>query len=579
MKHSGGERRGRGSAWARILLCAFFAAAGAGLALSGAGNSGQESAAGAGPEAEISGRAGTASDSEAVTSERDPVVWYTDSALKVYWPDSGKTVKIADLRDGGMDRLTRTYYQSTFNTADGVSVTGDGSKVFFMRNLTTDLLTGMSGELCVAETEGQAAGNEQLIASGVQKYEMLPDDRIFWVDRNGSLYLEKKETGPLKAEKVLSGVTEYRLSSGGETIFAVTDRGSGWRVSTEDGSREKEASGISSVAFATGDLRDLYYYSGSDSGQETQDLYCIHDFGNPKVVDVDVSEAAFVPKTGHVYYLRKDAAGGELRNALCYFDGEKSTEVMQGVETIDASRLSLMQRDRLIFWCGLSGNYRIYLADGGRALDTGFSLTDTGLLDFCPDATEDALYYIRQEGVSAGTLDPGNVFRKRFSEDGFGEEEKVFEGATALSVVQGGRVYAALFQENEDTPAFIADGARISDRVEKFIWDDSGLSPEIQLYRNVFREEYYVSGELDDWSGDASDPVRPIAYNVREYHAGKDGSLTMLTDYDEEEERGTLLYWDGVREPVVLDTEAQGTRKGEGEEADAGGLYGDASVK
>ena len=60
---------------------------------------------------------------------------------------------------------------------------------------------------------------------------------------------------------------------------------------------------------------------------------------------------------------------------------------------------------------------------------------------------------------------------------------------------------------------------------------------------------------------DRGGPRRYVLHRVVEVG---DGSYTFLTNYDEELQTGTLLYWDGYSEhkPVLVSRNAAGTKKG-----------------
>ena len=85
------------------------------------------------------------------------------------------------------------------------------------------------------------------------------------------------------------------------------------------------------------------------------------------------------------------------------------------------------------------------------------------------------------------------------------------------------------------------------------------------FYRNVFQSGYYTSGELDFWSGEEGEAVVPLAYNVKEYHVFPDSAATILTEYDEEMGKGTLLYWMGSGDVKQIAEDAVGTKHGLGE--------------
>ena len=221
-----------------------------------------------------------------------------------------------------------------------------------------------------------------------------------------------------------------------------------------------------------------------------------------------------------------------------------------------------IEQDRLLVTLDLDNDYRIFILRDDVPLDTGMKITDDGLTDLCIDFSRDTLYYIRQSEDEAGSMDRGTVYARDFDEKGFGTERKLFDGATVISAARDGKVYTGAFPDSESGSCFAVDGKVVSEHVSSFWWDEGGFSDTIRLYRNVFQDFYYVSGEFDETMDDGT--LRGIAYNVRECHAFDDGSYTFLTNYDEELQTGTLLYWDGYSEhkPVLVSRNAAGTKKG-----------------
>lgn len=247
---------------------------------------------------------------------------------------------------------------------------------------------------------------------------------------------------------------------------------------------------------------------------------------------------------------------------LGYFDGQNNGVVLTGVDHLYKLNAESMDQDRLLVTLDLDNDYRIFLLRDNVPLDTGLKVIDEGLTDLCIDFSRDTLYYIRQSGDEIGTMDQGTVYAKDFDEKGFGKERELFGGATIISAARDGRVYTGAFPSEDPGSRFAVDGKVISDHVASFWWDENGVSDVIRIYRNVFEDTYYVSGEFDETTDDGT--LRGIAYNVRECHAFDDGSYTFLTDYDEELRKGTLYYWDGYSEhkPVVVSRNAAGTKKG-----------------
>ena len=250
------------------------------------------------------------------------------------------------------------------------------------------------------------------------------------------------------------------------------------------------------------------------------------------------------------------------KGRLGYFDGQNHGIVLSGVASINTMNSDSIEQDRLLVTLDLDNDYRIFILRDDVPLDTGMKITDDGLTDLCIDFSRDTLYYIRQSEDEAGSMDRGTVYARDFDEKGFGTERKLFDGATVISAARDGKVYTGAFPDSESGSRFAVDGKVVSEHVSSFWWDEGGFSDTIRLYRNVFQDFYYVSGEFDETMDDGT--LRGIAYNVRECHAFDDGSYTFLTNYDEELQTGTLLYWDGYSEhkPVLVSRNAAGTKKG-----------------
>ena len=525
-----------------------------------------------------------------------PVVWYEDDGLYLYRPEKKETVKLSGLKDGGMDRMTLLYIET--NPADSVCILPDGTGVYYLKDLKTDLVGTTLGDLWYTPVpeKGEPSG-EVLTAGQVMSCDLLSDGSIVWLDGNMSLWIlsdtpDKKGAEP---QKIAAGVKEYHISDGAPEIFLVSETGKAYFFGKHTG-KTPVAEGVSTVDFVSDDLGKIYYRT------EAKDLYYVEDAAVPQVVDVDVEEVAFVKKTGNLYYMKKGSGtapvssgtgtalppadqteltpeeeelvnlrveellqqmDGDSGYQLSYFDGTAHRNILSGVTGVDSDHLDEMENDRAVVYTGLKDGYSIWLMMGEKPLYTGLSAADDGLMDLCPDMVKDVLYVSRQRADQIGSPDQGGIYAMRYTEKGFTNPEPLFDGAVIISAARDGKVYAGTYPIPDDGSTLIVDGEKISDHVASFFWDENGVSEKLQFYRNVFYQDYYVSGEVDDWSKE--DGIRPIAYNVREYHGFKDGSFTMLCDYDEDERTGTLVYWDGMGEPVKLSGRASGTRTGDGE--------------
>ena len=562
----------------------------------------------------------TPSSAEEYAVRKAPAVWYEEDGLYLYRPDSGGTVLLSELKDCGMDRMT--LYYSGKNPAALTTVTEEGDGVYYMKDLTTDYIGVTRGNLFYrALPEKGEPGGEVSLDTQVLSYLVLPDGIPVWLDSNASLWTLKGTPGPEagKPVKIASGIKDYRAAKEENRVFLLNELSKAYFYTPEAG-RRLVAEGVSELNFVSENLDRIYYMT------EGQDLFFIGDFGTPRIVDVDVEKTAVIPKTGNAYYLKAEktgagSAGAESAGAestgvdgnaalppaeqteltpeeeelvslrieellqemaggtaaetgtqteaetgqtfrLGYFDGTTHASLLEGVTGVDDSRADAVENDRLIVYTGPKDSYSVWFMMGEKPLYTGLSTSYEGLMDLCPDMSEDVLYVARQREDQIGKPDQGGIYAMRYTEKGFTNPEPLFEGAVIISAAREGRVYAGTWPEDGGATLLIG-GKKATGHVSSFFWDENGVKKDIQLYRNVFRESYYTSGELDRWTEEGG--LSPVAYNVREYHGFEDGSFTMLCDYDEDEMKGTLLWWDGEGAPVTLSERAAGTRPGQGE--------------
>ena len=548
------------------------------------------------------------------TAEAEPVVWYEDDGLYVYRPGSRETTKLTGLKDGGMDRMTMFY--SSENPADLTCVLPDGSGAYYLKDLTTDYVGVTRGDLWYSTIPGKGKQPEEVpVAEKVLSCRLLPDGSLVWLDDNTSLWILSGvpgEKGP-EPRKIAAGVKEYYISSEEPEVFLVSEVGKAYFFHRDTG-KQPVAEGVKTIDHVSEDLRKIYYRT------ENKDLFYEEVPGLPRVVDVDVEEVAVVKKTGNIYYLKENreiepvssgsqtglppadrtdltpeeeelvnlrieellqqlGSSAEAEKAgeqtaetgassasgyqLNYFDGTAHRALLKGVSGVDTSHLDDVENDRVIIYTGEAYGYGIWLMMGEKPLYTGLSAAEEGLMDLCPDVVQDVLYVSRQREDQIGSHDQGGIYAMRYTEKGFTNPEPLFEGAVIISAARDGKVYAGTYPLPDEGSTLIVDGEKISPHVASFFWDENGVSEDLQIYRNVFYQDYYVSGDVAAWSKEGG--IRPVAYNVREYHGFKDGSFTMLCDYDEDEMKGTLVYWDGKGDPEVLSGQAAGTRAGDGE--------------
>ena len=560
----------------------------------------------------------TPSSAEAYAVKKAPAVWYEEDGLYLYRPDNGSTVLLSELKDCGMDRMT--LYYSGKNPAALTTVTAGGDGVYYMKNLTTDYIGITRGDLFYrALPENGEPGGETAVDTQVLSCLVLPDGSPVWLDSNTSLWTLDGAPGTGKPVKIASGIKDYRAARDENRVFLLSELSKAYFYSPETG-RKLVAEGVSELNYVSENLDKIYYMT------EGKDLFFIGDFGSPRIVDVDVEKTAVIEKTGNAYYLKAERNGTESAGAesaaaeytgadentalppadqteltpeeealvslrieellqgitegtaegtgtqtetasgqtfrLGYFDGETHASLLEGVTGVDDSRTDAVENDRLIVYTGPKDSYSVWFMMEEKPLYTGLSTSYEGLMDLCPDMTEDVLYVARQREDQFGKPDQGGIYAMRYTEKGFSNPEPLFEGAVIISAAREGRVYAGTWPEDGGATLLIG-GKKVAAHVSSFFWDENGVKKDIQIYRNVFRESYYTSGELDRWTEEEG--LSPVAYNVREYHGFEDGSFTMLCDYDEDEMTGTLLWWDGEGTPVTLSERAAGTRPGQGE--------------
>ena len=514
-----------------------------------------------------------------------PLVWYSGSGLWAYEPRSQRKLILTEGSRGGTDRLTET--DTNQNPADFCKFTKDGSRVYYLKGLTTcgsgSAERKICGDLYGRDlSSGGKARKERLFSEKVSRYDILSDGQLICLSSNGDLC---RIGWKGEREIILPGIRAYWISEDKERLFFVSQSGKGYRYETANRRRDQIVDGVGEVAFTAADLSGIYYFT------ESQDLFFIDGLERARIVDVDVQTLSVVAGTGHAYYLKK--AGGELIPApdpgaapstspkgrplqgtgdaasggtsehtmtLSYFDGACSLDVLPGVSYLETRFAEVLKRDRILACLGMSGQYRVYLVREGTALDTGLSLTDETVKDVCLNGTDDLFYFVREEKKGEG-----QVFSRQYTESGLGEEHS--QGIRADLVIAAGaeRLFTGRFSKDPSVIDFSVNGREIAKQVSGYYWDESGAKKEMYFYRNVFQSGYYTSGELDFWSGEEGEAVVPLAYNVKEYHVFPDSAATILTEYDEEMGKGTLLYWMGSGDVKRIAEDAVGTKHGLGE--------------
>lgn len=445
--------------------------------------------------------------------------------------------------------------------ASGVTdfrVSGDGTEIFYI----TDIGTGYA----LSAAEG---ASPRRIAESVFGIEWASEDlnTIYYNNGDNDLFC-------------INGLRDLRIVDVDIADFVVMEKtGHLYYLRADEGSAEALAAEDAGAEDAgAGSAGDAESGEGADSGtdlrlteKEIQELINTIRLDNGQTI-AEAAESAAALENGTGENAAGESTDGRAEEAaalpasrhgrLGFFDGENHGVVLSGVEHLNTMNSDSIENDRLLVTLNLENDYRIFLLRDAVPVDTGMKITDEGLTDLCVDFSRDTLYYIRQSEDEAGSMDRGTVYAKDFDEKGFGEERKLFDGATVISAARDGKVYTGSFPDAESGSRFAVDGTVVSDHVSSFWWDESGFSDTIRLYRNVFQDFYYTSGEFNETAEDGT--LRAIAYNVRECHAHDDGSYTFLTDYDEELQTGTLLYWDGWsgHRPVVVSRNAAGTKKG-----------------
>ena len=533
----------------------------------------------------------------------DPLIWYNRSGLYAYFPGE----EIREIASFDSERETNVIQRilGRHDPSADVAFSADRERVYFLRNYAEDnVYSFFSGELCAKNWEGET----ETVAEHIVKYVPLAGAAVLGEDKTGVLSLSYRgEKGGLWQSEVIAAlVLDFRVSKDGRRAVYLTGDGelfalrfgeAGERV----GEPQRIGAGIRQLSFASDDLEQLYGSDGSGS------IYYSAGLTPLRVVSVDVTETAFISKTGHLYYLRdehsvpenlgraetdtrgakkeelsqqeseaseeaEEESGVQPQTAvnglspaqgkvLCYFDGNESRTLLKNVSRLSSVYSDRTQGDRALVWQGGGNSYSIYLLRDDRALNTGLHLTDRGLLDLAFDASEDKFYYVLFQPDASGEqkANLGTVFEKRYNEEGMEREEALFGDVSGISNAQGGVVFAGAEHPNESYASLAVNGETLAERVASY-----------QLVRENGSALYYLKdalsigedkqGTLVRWDGTAGETGEELFYGVSDYEVESDGSVTLLSGYGDAKE---LWYYSVSGGRRLLDSAALGFRHSE----------------
>jgi len=532
------------------------------------------------------------------------IVYYDENGIYEYFPESGKSDRITVLKNDFYDRSQNSEGAKTI--ADMVKFSADGKTAFFMKDFKTSNMFYKTGSLFSVDlTAAEGKRKDNLIADNAVDYDILAGDRLLYADADGRLYTESFPDRKKNSVRmhIASNVRGFYLNTKRDRIFWYTDSGAAYTQDFDAGTEKiKVADGVKEVRYAEGDLSEIYYINSSS------DLISLKNLQNPLIVDTDISDMAVIHATGHVYYLKfpvqhteEDAgeeysgsagygeyanpagsSGGkdnvasagsaaekaasaeqqEVSGSLGYFDGENHKIILQGVLSMNTSTGRQTKKDRILAEGDSGHGYAVYLIRDDKALDTGLNFKDKSLTDVSPDYADDVLYYIKQAAEDIGKLSKGTLYSRTYGETAFtGEPVRLYDGATIIASATSGVVFTAAFDTQQGGAKLYRNGELLDEHVSSFYRDNEDSTKNISLYSDVYQDSTFQSGKLVTISGEGG--KRTIAYNVSVCNSFKDGSYTCLTNYDEEEGKGGLLYWDGTGEAKEIAEDVTGTTRGD----------------
>ena len=535
------------------------------------------------------------------TRTEDPLVWYNRSGLYAYFP--GEEIREIEHFDSASETNAVQRILGRHDPSADVKFSADRDLVYFCRNYAEDnVYSFFSGELCAKTWDGET----ETVSAHIVKYEPLAGATVLSEDKTGALAVTRRaeKGGHWQSEVIAALVLDFRVSKDGQSavyltgdgeLYALRFDGSGARI----GEPQRIGAGIRQLSFVSDDLQQLYAGDGNGS------IYYSAGLGSGRVVSVDVAETAFIPKTGHLYYLRDEhsvpenlsAEQTETRQArseeraereseaseeadtdtrsqtgvtglsplqgkvLCYFDGETSHTLLKNVSRLSSVYTDRTRRDRALVWQGGGNSYSIYLLRDDKALNTGLHLTDQGLLDLAFDASEDKFYYVLFQPDASGEQKSylGTVFEKRYDAEGMEHEEARFGDVSGISNAQGGVVFAGAEQPNENYASLVVNGETLAERVASYqLVDDRGSA--LYYLKDAFSVGEKKQGTLARWSGNEGEAGEDLFYAVSDYAVESDGSVTLLSGYGDTKE---LWYYTVSGGRRLLDSAAFGFRHSE----------------
>ena len=535
------------------------------------------------------------------THTEDPLVWYNRSGLYAYFPGE----EIREITSFDSERETNAIQRILGRRDPSADVKFDAARacVYFCRNYAEDnVYSFFSAELCAKSWDGET----ETVAEHIVRYVPLAGTAVLGEDKTGALSVSRRsETGgEWRSEVIAAQVLDFRVSKDGRSAVYLTGSGELFALRFgENGERVGEpqriGAGIRQLSFASDDLEQLYGSDGNGS------IYYSAGLGSVRVVSVDVAETAFIPKTGHLYYLRDEhsvpenlskeqAETRETRSeepaqpeeesseeeasivqpqtavnglspaqgkVLCYFDGSTSHTLLNNVSRLSSVYTDRAQGDRALVWQGGGNSYSIYLLRDDRALHTGLHLTDRGLLDLAFDASEDRFYYVlfQPDAREEQESHLGTVFEKRYGAEGMEREEALFRGVSGISNAQGGVVFAGAEQPNENYASLVVNGETLAERVASYqLVNENGST--LYYLKDALSVGEGKQGTLVRWDGTDSETGEELFYGVSDYEVKSDGSVTLLSGYGDTKE---LWYYSVSGGRRLLDSAAFGFRRSE----------------
>ena len=264
------------------------------------------------------------------------------------------------------------------------------------------------------------------------------------------------------------------------------------------------------------------------------------------------------------------SSGKEPTMTLGYYNGKERKVIGDGYIVLGHMDAENILVDRIIAERSGAEDHAAYLIREDKAFDTGLSVMDPKKVQFLLDREEDIFYYIERdpEDEDSGTFDKGDLYRMDYSEKGFSDEpaKLLYSNAYSLQAAESGVTYYVNYRAGEVAQGVFGgilyiDGEEIDDHVEMFFWSSEDPKGKVDYLCDRFEDTYAKSAAFIARSEDGT--KRGIAYGVRDCMNYGDGNYAFITDFDEEEGRGSLIFWDGDGDPVRIADRVTGVVTGD----------------